>query len=150
MKTEFAIQCKNHHCEEWFRLEYPTQEEKSEGLPQSSKGSGRAAFWCWQCGFVFEYSIQDCRFVESRTPDQDQPQKQAYRIAFQCAQENCKAPVVVNTIMNCSSTPVEMTWIFRMLGKAVCLQGHEFLLPTKQEHHGFSKIGVEQLIPSTK
>jgi|ERR1700676_2597049 len=153
MKTEFAIRCQNRNCGEWFRFPYPTQEEKSEGLPQSSKGSVRVAFWCWICGFVFEYLIQDCRFVESRTPDQGQQphdDKHAYRIPFQCAQESCGFPVVVNTIMGSSSTPDEFRWPFRMHGKAVCQQGHEFPMPSNKEHPGFFQIGVEQLVPSIK
>jgi hypothetical protein len=148
-----AIVCKNRNCGEVFRLPYPTQEEKSEGPSQSSREIEHQAFWCWICGTVFPYTALDCRLedVQKLAASQHRLGKAAYRIVFQCGQENCEAPVAVNTITDDVQSNVELTNLAaRMNGKAVCERSHEFFVPAQIGDLQFGRIGADQIcrIPS--
>jgi hypothetical protein len=144
-----AIACKDKDCGEVFRLPYPTQEEKSEGLPQSSKENERQAFWCWLCGTVFRYTTQDCHWEDTQklAPGQHRVGKAAFRIVFQCDQAHCGSLVPVNTITDDDPSSDELLQRakHRMKGKAVCERGHEFLIPDEIGVQLFYRIGADDI-----
>jgi|SRR5216684_6518166 len=143
-----VIACKNKNCREVFRLQYSSQKGKVEGLPQSSKGTERANFWCWICGTVFPCTVQDCRWEDTQKLAQGQRRgdKAAFRTGLQCAQENCKALVVVNTITDDGPNADELRKrAVLMKGRLVCQEGHEFSMqPEKRDLH-FYRIAADQI-----
>ena len=128
-----AIVCKNKNCAEVFRVQYSNQEEKSEDLPLKPKRIEHQGFWCWICGTVFPYTYEDLRLedVHKLVPGQHRVGKAAFRTVLQCGQENCGAPVAVNTITDDPQTTEDLrARVACMTGKAVCQSGHECLLTT--------------------
>jgi len=145
---DLVIVCKNKKCGESFRLRHSIPKEKFEDRPENSKEIEHVAFWCWICGFVFDYTALDCRWEESRMPDQDQrhADKGAFRTAFQCDQESCEAPVVVHTITDDGPSTDELhVHALQMWGKATCQQGHEVSMPPKKDDSRFYRIGAEEI-----
>jgi hypothetical protein len=143
---DLVIVCKNKNCREVFRLQHSNLEEKSADLPPSSRDIEHVAFWCWICGLVFDYTAQDCRWEESRMPDQGQHRvgKAAFRRVFQCGLENCEAPVVVHTITDDDPSVDELqVRALRMSGKATCQRGHLVSMPPKKDDSPFYQIDVE-------
>lgn len=106
--VQVVIQCMR--CLESYLLSYPNTQEILENQLQKAWASSRAAFWCQGCGFVFSYNAHDVRFTAVQMRDQNQIRLDAigYRIACRCGQENCEAPVIVDTVRDAETSNVEL------------------------------------------